>query len=292
MEDAITGRFLSPDPHVQDLGNTQSFNRYSYVNNNPLSYADPTGFEASNFFRDGLSEFAAFGEEFASFAGLGSWDSNGRHGVGSGGSGNPAGTGTQPAPESTVSTSDPKDASSSLDPGLAQSQGGDPNAGWSCSGGTCPDLVSQAANKSMSESDAASASLAFAGAGAAGVEAKFGEHFLGSPNGGLYTRAWANGAGRAYKISNLTKSFGLYGLAAGTAFDAQSLQDGDLTGVQFGTNLTLGVLGYFVPLYGVGSLNVLYISNLYPGGWQGYYEDFFLNPNNPLIITGGYDGLN
>jgi RHS repeat-associated protein len=37
-------RFLSPDPNVTDPGNTQSFNRYSYVNNNPLSEIDPTGF--------------------------------------------------------------------------------------------------------------------------------------------------------------------------------------------------------------------------------------------------------
>jgi len=37
--------FLSPDPHVTDPGNTQSFNRYSYVNNSPLSFTDPTGFD-------------------------------------------------------------------------------------------------------------------------------------------------------------------------------------------------------------------------------------------------------
>lgn len=36
--------FLSPDPNVQDPGNTQNFNRYSYVNNNPLTYTDPSGF--------------------------------------------------------------------------------------------------------------------------------------------------------------------------------------------------------------------------------------------------------
>jgi RHS repeat-associated protein len=45
IEDAITGRFLSPDPTIPDPGNTQSFNRYSYVNNNPLSRVDPTGFD-------------------------------------------------------------------------------------------------------------------------------------------------------------------------------------------------------------------------------------------------------
>ncbi len=44
VEDAITGRFLSADPNVQDLSNTQSFNRYSYVNNNPMTLSDPTGF--------------------------------------------------------------------------------------------------------------------------------------------------------------------------------------------------------------------------------------------------------
>ena len=37
--------FLSPDPHISDPGNTQSYNRYSYVNNNPLSLVDPTGFD-------------------------------------------------------------------------------------------------------------------------------------------------------------------------------------------------------------------------------------------------------
>jgi RHS repeat-associated protein len=46
IEDAATGRFLSPDPVVQNPAFTQSFNRYSYVNNNPLTYSDPSGFDA------------------------------------------------------------------------------------------------------------------------------------------------------------------------------------------------------------------------------------------------------
>jgi RHS repeat-associated protein len=45
VEDAITGRFLSPDPNIPNPGNTQSYNRYSYVINNPLTYVDPTGFD-------------------------------------------------------------------------------------------------------------------------------------------------------------------------------------------------------------------------------------------------------
>ncbi len=45
VEDSVTGRFLSPDPYVPNPGNTQSFNRYSYVRNNPLTRVDPTGFK-------------------------------------------------------------------------------------------------------------------------------------------------------------------------------------------------------------------------------------------------------
>ncbi|WKD51246.1 RHS repeat-associated core domain-containing protein [Microbulbifer spongiae] len=42
--DPAMGRFLSPDPIVQAPGNSQSWNRYSYVMNNPLSFTDPSGF--------------------------------------------------------------------------------------------------------------------------------------------------------------------------------------------------------------------------------------------------------
>jgi RHS repeat-associated protein len=44
IQDAVTGRFLSPDPTISNPGFTQSYNRYSYVYNNPLSYSDPSGF--------------------------------------------------------------------------------------------------------------------------------------------------------------------------------------------------------------------------------------------------------
>ncbi|MCC6168568.1 MAG: RHS repeat-associated core domain-containing protein, partial [Caldilineaceae bacterium] len=42
--DPLLGRFLSADPNVQDPVNLQSFNRYSYVLNNPLAYTDPSGY--------------------------------------------------------------------------------------------------------------------------------------------------------------------------------------------------------------------------------------------------------
>jgi RHS repeat-associated protein len=41
--DAELGRFIQPDTIVPDPGNPQSLNRYSYCNNNPLAYVDPSG---------------------------------------------------------------------------------------------------------------------------------------------------------------------------------------------------------------------------------------------------------
>jgi RHS repeat-associated protein len=42
--DPRIGRFVSPDPIVQAPSFSQSYNRYAYVFNNPLSYVDPTGY--------------------------------------------------------------------------------------------------------------------------------------------------------------------------------------------------------------------------------------------------------
>jgi RHS repeat-associated protein len=44
LYDPSIGRFLSPDPSVQFASDLQSYNRYSYVGNNPLRYSDPTGY--------------------------------------------------------------------------------------------------------------------------------------------------------------------------------------------------------------------------------------------------------
>ncbi len=54
--DPTLGRFLSADPNVQAPDDTQSFNRYSYVKNNPLSYTDPSGF----FFKKIFKKIASF----------------------------------------------------------------------------------------------------------------------------------------------------------------------------------------------------------------------------------------
>ncbi len=46
--DPILGRFLTPDPLVQAPTLSQSWNRYSYVWNNPLRNADPSGYKTSS----------------------------------------------------------------------------------------------------------------------------------------------------------------------------------------------------------------------------------------------------
>lgn len=44
VQDPLLGRFLSADPTVQAPDHSQSFNRYAYAWNNPLSLVDPSGF--------------------------------------------------------------------------------------------------------------------------------------------------------------------------------------------------------------------------------------------------------
>ena len=43
LYDPYCGRFLSPDPYIQDPDFTQNLNRYSYALNNPLKYTDKSG---------------------------------------------------------------------------------------------------------------------------------------------------------------------------------------------------------------------------------------------------------
>lgn len=45
--DPLVARFISADPILQDPEHSQSYNRYSYVWNNPTNLTDPSGFEAN-----------------------------------------------------------------------------------------------------------------------------------------------------------------------------------------------------------------------------------------------------
>ncbi|MEQ1622937.1 MAG: RHS repeat-associated core domain-containing protein, partial [Methylococcales bacterium] len=44
LYDPATGRFISADPTIQYPDDMQNYNRYSYINNNPLSATDPSGY--------------------------------------------------------------------------------------------------------------------------------------------------------------------------------------------------------------------------------------------------------
>lgn len=43
LYDPLLRRFLNADENIQDMFNTQNYNKYGYVLNNPLIYADPSG---------------------------------------------------------------------------------------------------------------------------------------------------------------------------------------------------------------------------------------------------------
>ncbi|EPJ47149.1 MAG: hypothetical protein OFPII_15000 [Osedax symbiont Rs1] len=53
--DPVLARFMSADVFIQRPWLSQSFNRYSYVMNNPMKYTDPTGY---NWFTDKISSFS------------------------------------------------------------------------------------------------------------------------------------------------------------------------------------------------------------------------------------------
>jgi len=53
--DPTQKRFLTPDPLISKPLHSQSYNRYSYVGNNPLRYIDPSGFEGQGFTDNGCT---------------------------------------------------------------------------------------------------------------------------------------------------------------------------------------------------------------------------------------------
>lgn len=75
--DPTLGRFLQADPHIQAPMNSQNYNRYSYVLNNPLSYTDPSGYFFNKLFKKinkALGKFApVFGIALMFIPGMQAW---------------------------------------------------------------------------------------------------------------------------------------------------------------------------------------------------------------------------
>ena len=60
--DPQLGRFISPDPLIQNLADPQALNRYAYVRNNPINLIDPTGHSFWSIFRRVYVALVTFGQ--------------------------------------------------------------------------------------------------------------------------------------------------------------------------------------------------------------------------------------
>jgi RHS repeat-associated protein len=65
LYDPRLGRFMTPDPFVAEPLNPQGLNRYSYVQNNPMNFVDPTGFEGEE------AGVTAWGQDSCASCGMG-----------------------------------------------------------------------------------------------------------------------------------------------------------------------------------------------------------------------------
>jgi len=175
----------------------------------------------------------------------------------------------------------------------APSLGGAPGTVWAdgCGGycdATAPGGVTVTAAQDQSDgSDTASGFFTALGMGAAGVELRYGESFFGRPNGGLYSRAWANAVGRTVRVGALTKSFGWVGLGVSTAFDFDSWQTGEISQTQFNVNLGLGTASMFNPAGPILIAPYIFINSTYPGGLGQWMLD---NPEAMMPFAAGYMG--
>jgi RHS repeat-associated protein len=71
------GRFMQADPHIQAPSNSQSYNRYAYVLNNPMSYTDPSGYffkAIGKFLKKNWRTIAAIAASYVTFGlATGAW---------------------------------------------------------------------------------------------------------------------------------------------------------------------------------------------------------------------------
>lgn len=70
LYDPLLRRFLNADENIQDPNNTQNYNKYGYVMNNPMMYTDPTG----EFFWFVVAAAAIIGAYTTGVKANGSWN--------------------------------------------------------------------------------------------------------------------------------------------------------------------------------------------------------------------------
>ena len=58
--DAKLARFIQADPFIQAATDTQNYNRYSYIRNNPLNATDPSGFFWERFWKNAWEELKPY----------------------------------------------------------------------------------------------------------------------------------------------------------------------------------------------------------------------------------------
>jgi RHS repeat-associated protein len=121
--DPQIGRFMAADTEIPDAGYSQSYNRYTYVENGPLSYTDPTGHEGNGPSGCMLCAAAASGDQGMAIAEMNSsqdtigqlaavWSGSTQSGSTSGVGPSGSGVTTQPAgPQATAAAVTPATSS-------------------------------------------------------------------------------------------------------------------------------------------------------------------------------------
>ena len=267
MYDPVLGRFLSPDPIVQAPTNSQSWNRYTYVFNNPMAFTDPSGFEGE----EGIEEIVVTAtrietpqEPEKTLQDI--WDTEAecrRAGLlydyaedrcvedirdlfpnlfGGGGFVN-----------NDMMTPEPEEAEHE-DCGQEE---------WKGVPYRLPNSWGQANFYYGLASTAISLNRStFRLANSRGFSPK------------LYISGWSGGSrGRitTYSVSNLGKAAGQFGLGVGLVTDAVGVSNGTVSPEKAATNAGFAAYGYFVnPYAGIGYAAV---DIFYPGGWDAAIND-------------------
>jgi RHS repeat-associated protein len=272
LYDPKLGRFITPDPFVTRPYNAQGLNRYAYVENNPLKFVDPTGFdgEDSGYETGGfaagqparwqIQDMGTAGGEAAGAAQQAAATESQQAAAGAaaeasgsavaGGRGNAAAT-----------TADPTDSSAHGPTWTAGNHGGDSNgtpAGGPGSDGT---------GKSLSDTGGlvgAGAAVAEDAAKGAGRAVWAGGYWLGA-NGKWNSIEWGgNGATKGISLARaaldeagamgrLAHAAGAVGAFVGIAVSGVDLF-GNVSGHQWGAaikdglDIAAGVVGFFGPV--------------------------------------------